>query len=85
MTDWFQDWLNNWSIAWLIDGTTQDQKRLVDFQHFVSANAHLFMEKSIPDVVQLAIQESQGTHVYSEARTLVAQRAEQGKIYFEWW
>ena len=55
-----------------------------DFHHFVSINAHWFVEKPLPDLIQLGLSESAESAVYKQARSGANQRAEQGHLYFDW-
>lgn len=62
----------------------QDLKIIADFHHFASVNAHLFVEKPLPDLVQMALSESMESEVYKQAQDKAMQLAAEGKLYLDW-
>ncbi|KAJ7373729.1 wD repeat domain [Desmophyllum pertusum] len=68
------DLLNDYlSIKGQVDD--KDLKIIADFHHFASVNAHLFVEKPLPDLVQMALSESMESEVYKQAQDKAMQLA----------
>ena len=63
----------------------QDGHVLEDFQHFVSVNAHLFVEKPVPDLIQLSLSEPTDSEVYKQALEEATKCAREGALYLKWW
>lgn len=77
------DLLNDYlSIKGHVDN--KDLKVIEDFHHFVSVNAHRFVEKPLPDLIQMGLSESMDSEVYKQAQELATQLAAEGNLYFDW-
>jgi len=77
------DLLNDYlSIKGHVDN--KDLKVIEDFHHFVSVNAHRFVEKPLPDLIQMGLSESMDSEVYNQAQELATQLAAEGNLYFDW-
>jgi len=63
---------------------SKDLKVIEDFHHFVSVNAHRFVEKPLPDLIQMGLSESMDSEVYNQAQELATQLAAEGNLYFDW-
>ena len=59
-------------------------KVIDDFHHFVSVNAHWFVEKPLPDLIQMGLSESMESEVYKQAQKQASQLAIKGKLYLDW-
>ncbi|XP_032220712.2 apoptotic protease-activating factor 1 isoform X2 [Nematostella vectensis] len=62
----------------------QELEVLDNFHHFVSTNAHLFVAKMMPDIVQLALQQPSLSQVHTQAKAQASILTKQGKMYIEW-
>ncbi|EDO47633.1 predicted protein [Nematostella vectensis] len=62
----------------------QELEVLDNFHHFVSTNAHLFVAKMMPDIVQLALQQPSLSQVHTQAMAQASILTKQGKMYIEW-
>lgn len=63
----------------------QDTGVLEDFHHFISINAHLLVERPLPDLIQLALSEPADSEVYKQALEEATRRAGKGDLYLKWW
>lgn len=62
----------------------QELKVINDFHHFVSVNAHRFVEKPLPDLIQMGLSESRDSEVYKQAYDKAVQLGGDGKFYLDW-
>ena len=62
----------------------KDLKVIADFHHFASVNAHRFVEKPLPDLIQMGLSESTESEVYILAQRKASQLAGEGKLYLDW-
>lgn len=77
------DLLNDYlSIKGQVDN--KDLKVIEDFHHFVSVNAHRFVEKPLPDLIQMGLSESMDSEVYKQAQEQATRLAAKGNLYLDW-
>ena len=50
----------------------------------MSVNAHRFVEKPLPDVIQMALSESLDSEVYKQAQVQAMQLAAEDNFYLDW-
>ena len=50
----------------------------------MSVNAHLFVEKPVPDLIQLGLSESMESEVYKQAQEQATKLAAEGNLYLDW-
>ena len=62
----------------------KDLKVIADFHHFASVNAHRFVEKPLPDLIQMGLSESTDSEVYKQAQRKASQLAGEGHLYLDW-
>lgn len=62
----------------------KDLKVVEDFHHFVSVSAHRFVEKPLPDLIQMGLSESLDSEVYKQAQQKASEMAAQGNFYLDW-
>lgn len=63
---------------------SKELKVINDFHHFVSVNAHRFVEKPLPDLIQMGLSESRDSEVYKQAYDKAIQLGGDGKFYLDW-
>lgn len=62
----------------------QDLEVIEDFHHFASVNAHRFVEKPLPDLIQMGLSEYTDSEVYKQAQENATQMAGEGRLYLDW-
>ena len=50
----------------------------------MSVNAHRFVEKPLPDLIQMALSESLDSEEYKQAQEQAMQLAAEGNFYLDW-